>query len=300
MAKKGKKVKVRSTVVGTVLGMSLILFTMGGLALGVYAWNIFETKAKESTMADVWFRQNANEQDVLRMSAEISSMSGIREAVYVSPDSAQALMMERMGEESFDILDGAQAFKPSVNIKFDAEYINIDSVESLKKKILASNPELIESMDYNKKQFAEVSDNFSNLKYPILLIALVLLSICVILIYNTIRLAVFSKRFTIKTMQLVGAKSNFIRRPFLLDAIWQGMISGILAIILLMLFGFIMGKISMQWVDILVQQFEIVSQNWIPLASILLGIILLGIFISFVSTYFALNKYIWIKTDKLY
>jgi len=173
---------------------------MGGLALGVYAWNIFETKAKESTMADVWFRQNANEQDVLRMSAEISSMSGIREAVYVSPDSAQALMMERMGEESFDILDGAQAFKPSVNIKFDAEYINIDSVESLKKKILASNPELIESMDYNKKQFAEVSDNFSNLKYPILLIVLVLLSICLILNYKSFRLAVFCYSFTFKTM----------------------------------------------------------------------------------------------------
>jgi cell division transport system permease protein len=292
--------KIKSTVVSTVFGMSLLLFTMGVLAVGVLGWSIFEKNAKQNSFADVTFRESAREVDVLKKEKEIAAITGIREAIYVSPDSAQALMMERMGEDAFEILDGAQAFKPSITVKFESEYINVDSVESFKNNLLIGNEELIESVDYNKKQFAEVSSNFSNLKFPILIIAGMLLVISIILIYNTIRLAVFSKRFTIKTMQLVGAKSNFIRRPFLKAAIGQGFVSGVLAVLLLLLFAYIMTHISMQWVQLVVEQFELLKQEWVSVATIVGGLVVLGIFISFISTYFALNKYIWIKTDKLY
>jgi len=297
---KSKFFKIRSTVLSTVFGMSLLLFSMGILGVAVLGWSLIEKSAKKDISVDVTFRESAREVDVLKMEKEIASIGGVRQATYVSPDSAMSLIMDQMGEDAFEILEGAQVFRPSVNVKFDMPYINVDSVEQFKANILLGNEILIESVDYNKKQFAEVSSTFSGLKLPLIVIACVLLFISITLIYNTIRLAVFSKRFTIKTMQLVGAKTSFIRRPFLMGAIGQGFVSGVLAVLFLLLFAYGMSHLSMGWVQLLVNKVDVLQEELLIFAALFAGLIILGIFISFISTYLALNKYIWIKTDKLY
>jgi cell division transport system permease protein len=101
-------------------------------------------------------------------------------------------------------------------------------------------------------------------------------------------------------MQLVGAKSSFIRRPFLLNAIGQGFMAGVIAIILLIGFGYVLQSVFPAWIVNLTLSEEIFKQQMIIFASIFVGLILLGIFISFIATFFALNRYIWMKTDKLY
>lgn len=297
-----KGFKIRGTVISTVLGMSLLLFLLGLLAFVGVFWMNFEKEAKKDVSVDIYFRDIAREVDVLKMEKELLSEPGVSWAKYVSPDSAKALLMQNLGEESFDILDGSNPLKASINIKFETEYINVDSVKRFKERMIKGNEVLIESIDYNEKQFMEVSSTFVDLKVPMYIIAGILLFISVSLIFFTIRLAVFSERFTIRTMQLVGAKSGFIRRPFLWNAIGQGFLAGVIAILLILGFGYILNKTDMlaSWVMNLVRDEQVFEQNMIIYGLIFAGMVLLGIFISFFATYFALNKYIWVKTDKLY
>jgi len=280
--------------------MSLLLFLLGLLGLVGVWWSNFEKEAKKDISVDIFFRDNAREVDVLKMEKELSTEIGVVQATYVSPDSAKALMMRNLGEESFEILDGANPLKASINVKFDAAYIQLDSVKAFKNRVQLGNEVLIESVDYNEKQFLEASGVFADQRLPMLVIAGILLFICVTLIFFTIRLAVFSKRFTIRTMQLVGAKSSFIRRPFLLGAIGQGFTAGVIAILLLMVFGLFLQNVFPSWIINLTLTEEIFKEQMLIFAMIFSGLIFLGIFISFFATYFALNRYIWIKTDKLY
>ncbi|MCB9197055.1 MAG: hypothetical protein H6600_01230 [Flavobacteriales bacterium] len=297
-----KGFKIRGTVVSTVLGMSLLLFLLGLLAFVGVSWMNFERESKKDVSVDIYFRDIAREVDVLKMEKELLSEPGVSKAKYVSPDSAKALLMQNLGEESFDILDGSNPLKASITVKFDMEYVNLDSVKKFKENILKGNEVLIESVDYNEKQFMEVSSTFVDLKTPMYIIAGILLFISVSLIFFTIRLAVFSERFTIRTMQLVGAKSSFIRRPFLLNAMGQGFLAGVIGILLILGFGYILNSTDLlaSWVINLVSSEETFDHNMMIYGAIFAGMILLGIFISFFATYFALNKYIWVKTDKLY
>jgi cell division transport system permease protein len=291
---------IKSTVISTVLGMSLLLFLLGLLVLSIWGYNNLEKEAKKTAQVDIFFREDVKEVDVLKIEKELSAQENVRLAKYVSQDSAKALMMQRMGEDVFDILDGANPFRASIAVHLNAEYFHVDSVESFKSSVLTGNELLIESVDYDKKQFAEISDTFKSLRIIVLVVAGVLLFICVALIYNTIRLAVFSKRFTIRTMQLVGAKTNFIRRPFLLSSLGQGFIAGLLAVIFMILFHFLLVKINPMYVSRIVENDEIFANELTNFSLIFAGIIILGIVISYISTFFALNKYLWMKTDKMY
>ena len=131
-------------------------------------------------------------------------------------------------------------------------------------------------------------------------IASVLLIIAILLIYNTIRLAVFSKRFMIRTMQLVGAKSYFIRRPFIYRAFYQGFISGLLAILFLVSLWYSFTYINPSIIISLSSESVELNKEVIHFVSIAAGILIVGVLVSVISTYFALNKFIWVKSEKLY
>jgi len=166
--------------------------------------------------------------------------------------------------------------------------------------VLSGNEHVIEDVSYDSTQFIELTNTFSWLRFIILTIGGILLFIAMALINNTIRLSVYSKRFTIKTMQLVGAKPSFIRRPFLLNALGQGLLSGIIAVGLLVAFGYFFGQISPGQIERITASDAQLQKEFQIFAQLFGGIILLGIFVSWISTYFALSKYIWIKTEKLY
>jgi len=133
-----------------------------------------------------------------------------------------------------------------------------------------------------------------------LFVAVTLLIISILLIYNTIRLAVFSKRFLIRTMQLVGAKSSFIRRPFILKAFFQGFFSGLLAILLLVSLWYTFTNINPNIITKLSANEALLQRELIDFSIIAGGILITGILVSVLSTYFALNKFIWIKSEKLH
>jgi cell division transport system permease protein len=284
----------------TVVGISLLLFLLGVFAYILATLTTSADTMKEQLVVDILFREEAREVDILKMEKELSAMPHVLAAQYVSKASAKALMMERLGDDSFDILDGANPLRPSIAVNLASDYVNADSAMSFQNKVLSGNEHVIEDVSYDSTQFLELTNTFSWLRLIILTIGAILLFIAMALINNTIRLTVYSKRFTIKTMQLVGAKPSFIRRPFLYNALGQGLLSGIIAVGLLVVFGYFFGQISPGQIDRITAN-EVQLQKEFKIFALLFGgIILLGIFVSWVSTYFALSKYIWIKTEKLY
>jgi cell division transport system permease protein len=156
---------------------------------------------------------------------------------------------------------------------------------------MAENQELLDSVTYNQDMFRDVNKNINKLAIVLLALSILLTVVAVALINNTIRLAIYSKRFLIRSMQLVGATERFIRRPYMIRSIFQGVIAGVIALGLFILCLF---AIKNWYVDIE----ELTDFN--TLLIIFAGITIGGILISWISTYFALRKYLRIKTDLLY
>lgn len=289
-----------ATAASTVVGISLLLFLLGLFAYVLVLSNGVAQRSKEQLEVDILFRDVVNEPDILKMEKELSARSYVLTAKYVSKDSAKALMMKLYGDETFDILGGENTMQPSISVQLSSEYINVDSAQKFKENLIKGNEYIIEDIAYNESQLTEINDVFTNLKYVVLGIGILLLLVAMALINNTIRLAVYSQRFIIKTMQLVGAKPSFIRRPFLFKAIGQGFLSGIIAVGLMILCAYLFKEFDPGAIA-RISASEAQLQKEITIFAFLFGgIILLGIFISWISTFFALSKYIWIKTEKLY
>ena len=299
----GKRIRTKgtgSTTTSTVIGISLLLFLLGIFAYVLIISNGVAERSKQQLEVDVIFREIASEADILKMEKELSSRPYILNAKYISKDSAKALTMKLMGDETFDILGDDNPMPPSIAVQLSSEYVNADSAKSFKTQLMNGNEYIIEDVAYNESQLLEINNVFTNLKYWVISIGLLLLFVAMALINNTIRLAVYSKRFTIKTMQLVGAKPSFIRRPFLLNSIGQGFISGVIAVCLLILFAYFFKDFDPGAIARISASEDQLHQELIVFIWLFGGIVFLGIFISWISTFFALSKYIWIKTEKLY
>lgn len=280
--------------------MSLLLFLLGLLAYVLVVTNSVANDIKEQLGVDIYFKDNAREIDVRKLEKELLSMPFVVSANYISKDSAKSILKKQQGDDVFEILEGVNPLRQLIAVNLSSDYVNKDSAYIFKKNILAKNNEIVEEVFYNQSHFLEIGNSFNKLKIFILTAALILLIISVLLINNTIRLAVFSKRFLIKTMQLVGAKSIFIRRPFLRSSILQGFIAAIIAIMFLLISGYILSEFNPNSINTITKSEDIFRKEIILIGIIFAGIIFAGIIISYISTFFALNKYLWIKSDKLY
>jgi cell division transport system permease protein len=256
---------------------------------------------KEQLSLDILFHENIDESVVKMMEKKLKAMDQlVKNAVYVSKDDARELMMKHVGNDAFEILDGVNPLPSSIHVNLGASYVNPDSAEIFASSLIKGNEHIISEVAYNKAQFLEIGTVFKNFELIMLFVAITLLLIAILLIYNTIRLAVFSKRFLIRTMQLVGAKSSFIRRPFIYRALFQGFFSGLLAILLLVVLWYTFTNINPNIITKLSANEELLKRELLDFGFIALGILLTGVLVSVLSTYFALNKFIWIKSEKLY
>ncbi len=297
--------KSRTAWVGTLLSMSLLLVML--MSGGYFLLNIekLSKKVKEQVELDVFFYDTTSEADVKRIEKEIAAQSYVRNAVYVSKDSAFATVSSGIGEDYMNLLD-ENPFQASINVLLEENHVNIDSVQKFEQWMLAGNEELIEEVYYNKSQFQSVNDSFSNISLWIWGFAILLTVVAVVLIFVTIRLSIYAQRFTIKTMQLVGAKSSFIKRPFLVNSVLMGLASGVVAALLFIGMSYVLWQYNP---EVLFGSAEVDSitlagntnQNDFKTFALLFGCIVIGgVLISYVSTTLALRKYIRIKTDNLY
>jgi cell division transport system permease protein len=261
---------------------------MGLLGLLILHARNLSNYVKENIGFSIMIRENIKEAGILELQKKLDAQPYVKSTEYIPKDKAAVELKKELGEDFIGFL-GYNPLLPTIDLRLNADYANVESVTQIEKKLL-SNPE-VKEVFYQKSLVEMVSQNIKRISFILLGFSLALLIISIALINNTIRLSVYSKRFILRSMQLVGATKGFIQKPFIIRGIVNGIISSILATGLLMLVVYF----ALQEVP------ELLQVENLAMYIILIGsILLLGILISWFSTYFAVRKFLRMKTDYLY
>lgn len=273
-----------------IIGIALVLLVLGiAGALGIEAQKL-STDFKENLTVEVVIKDKVELTDISKLQASIKGQPYVKNIKFVSKDDAAKMLKEYYkGDEDFlDILEYNPLYNSFI-INLYERYTVADSIEMIRTRITAM--EGIQQVNVQKDVLESLNKSVGKASLVILIVAALLLAFAISLIFNTIRLAMFSKRFTIKTMQLFGATRWFIIKPFLGRSIVNGFISGIIAGVLLTgivgYFDYSMPELALK-------------NDLITFALLLGALVLFGIFISFVSTLTAVLRYLRIKVEDLY
>lgn len=280
--------KTKTIYVSTVISISLVLLMVGLLGLILVHGQKLSNYVKENIVLNVIINEGTKEVDILQLQKQIEANSYVKSTQYISKELAARNLTQDLGEDFIKFL-GYNPLLSSIDVYLKADYANNQSIEILSKQ-LQKNP-LINEVRYQKSLVDMINQNIRTISLVILGFGALLLIIAVALINNTIRLAIYSQRFIIKSMQLVGATRNFIRKPFIVYGALHGLIAGLIAIILLVLTLYF----AQQQIPELV-----ILTDYFEFGLVFLGVIAVGIFISCLSTYFAVTKYLKIKSYDLY
>ncbi|MDF2449854.1 MAG: transporter permease [Bacteroidota bacterium] len=280
--------KLQTSAVTVVISLALVLFMLGLLGLVVINAKKLSNHVKENIGFQIVLKDTttAAELDILKQ--EISSSAYTKHVDFISKDEAAKKLQKDLGEDFISFL-GYNPLLPSLDVKLNSDYANIDSLSGFEKQIMQKH--FVKEVIYHKDMIKQVNENAKIISIYILVFSSLLLIVAIALINNTIRLSIYSKRFLIRTMYLVGATQGFIRRPFIMKGIRQGIIAGLVA-------GFLLAG------------FLILSTKYIPdllqlqdpnLLALLFGcVVLVGILISGLSAALAVSRYLRLKTDDLY
>jgi len=270
------------------VSIALVLFAIGLVGLLVLHTKKLSDYVKENVGFTVYMNKNVKEADMIQLQKELDAMEYVRSTEYISEEKAAETFQKELGDDFVSFI-GYNPLHTSIEVHLKAQYAD-DIHFSQMEQMLAKNP-VVKEIAYEKSLIQTINDNVKKISAVLLVFSLLLFIIAVTLINNTIRLAVYSKRFLIKSMQLVGATEGFIRKPFLNVSIIHGLISSFIAIGMLILVIYISRKeipeiISLQSLDLFLMLFAFV--------------ILIGFFISLFSTFIAVRKYLKHKVDYLY
>jgi len=282
----GKKAK--PSYVYAIIGVSLVLFLLGTLGWLVINGRTLTRAFKEDLEVDVDFHDNVKDESVDKLKAMLDRQPFVRDTRIITKEEAIKMQSQVEGENIVDFL-GYNPLFTSIAMKLHSEYVNKDSLEKIKQFILQSN--VVRDVTYSKSVVQQMNSNFRKIGIILAVISILLFIVVIFLIDNTVRLAMFSNRFLIKTMQMVGATRWFISRPFDGRAVINGLISGIVAIVgLWMVISFTYTQLP---------ELKTLTDTSL-LIGLMIGIILLGILISVISTHRSVVKYLKMHVDDLY
>lgn len=284
---------VRTSYVSTIIGISLVLFMIGLVIGGVIGLDEIQRRAKETLQVDLFFKPEYGSDDIKLVAQKLQTWPQLHEVKYVSPERAidEFTGNSQGSEEILSIFEGENPLPPTVSVQPMASYATQEGMKEISQLLLQTFPEMIEEISYDEEAVQSVNLGFKQFVFLFLVVAFLLIIVAVAMINNTIRLALYSKRFTIKTMQLVGATTSFIRRPFLWRSIFQGLVSAAIGLALLLgVFAALNNYLENFEITFRVQSF----------AMLVGSLVVMGVLITFVSTFFALNKFLRMKLDDLY
>lgn len=280
--------KTKSVYISTVISIALVLLMTGLLGLLLVHAKNLSNYVKENIVLNIIMNEDVSEGNVLALQKELESDPFVLRSEYISKELAAKNLSQDLGEDFVEFL-GHNPLLSSIDIYMKADYANTDSIQTFIKKVSANK--LVKEVVYQESLIDMVNKNIRTIGIVILAFTAVLLVVAVALINNTIRLAIYSQRFLIKSMQMVGATKAFIRRPFLGYGILHGLLGALIAILLLLL-TLHLGQREIPELVFL--------RNWFEFVVIFVVVAALGILISGLSTYFAVSKYLRLKTNELY
>ena len=270
------------------ISTTMVLLLLGLVMFSVLCAHNLSTYVKENIIFSIVISDDMKENDILALQRQLDAKPFVRTSAYISKKQALKEYTEAMGTDPQEFL-GHNPFTASLQIKLNSDYANTDSLAIIEKQIKGNTN--IQDVIYQRDLIDAVNDNIARISLLLLALAAVLTLISFALINNTIRLAIYSKRFLIHTMKLVGASWGFIRRPFLLRNIWIGAISGVMADAVLMGMAYMLVKYEPQLIEIMTPA---------SLLVVMVSVFIFGLAITSLCAYISINKYLRMKASALY
>lgn len=281
--------RLRASYVTSVISISLVLFMLGLLGLIVIYGQKLSVNVRENLTVSVMLNENVPDSSIAEFRSNLIRSGYVKSTKYISREQAAKELSSELGEDFVQFL-GYNPLSASIDMQMVSEYANNDSIAMIQKKLLADNT-IVKDVVYQKSLIDEVNANIQRISLILLGFSIILLVVSILLISNTIRLSIYSRRFLIRSMQLVGATESFIRRPFIKRSMLHGIIAAFVAIFMLtLLIVFMANKFP-----------EINALHDEMLYAILfLSLLLIGIIISGAATIISVNKFLKMRLDKLY
>jgi cell division transport system permease protein len=282
------KARTRSSNVSTIIGIALVLFMLGVLGFLVLNARALERYFRENVRLEVFLKRDVKEVDLMQFRKELDNEPYTRQTRYLTAEEAAEQLKQELGEDFLGVL-GDNPLLPSVELNLDARYAAGDSVKWVASHLRQDRR--VEEVAYNAAVVENIDANMRRLTLIVLGFTGLLLIVAIALINNTIRLSIYSRRFLIRTMHLVGATQWFIKRPFLGQSLWQGLLGAMLAVGLLVV---LLQVVHHYMPDLLA------FTDALSLAILFGGVLMLGLLISLASTWFAVGRYLRMNSEDLH
>ncbi len=279
---------IKTFYISTIFSISLVLLMVGLLGLIVLHGKNLSNFVKENIVLNIILDEEARDADIFKLQKEIEKNDAIKSTEYISKELAARNLSKDLGEDFVKFL-GYNPLSASIDVYLKADFATKAEIKKFSNKL--KSKEFVKEVVYQESLVDLVNQNLRSISIIIIVFGATLLLIAVALINNTIRLAMYSQRFIIRSMQLVGATRGFIRKPFIITGILHGLVGALIAIALLIAALFLARN---EVPDL------IILQDFTEFAILFVGIISMGILISFLSTFFAVNKYLNQHIDDLY
>ena len=280
--------RILSSSASVVISLSLVLFVIGLLGLVLINAQRLSNYVKENIGFTIMLKEGVNEMEIINFQKILDAADFAKSSTFVSKEQATKDLQNDLGEDFVSFL-GYSPLLASVDVKLNASYANTDSLAVIKTEL--NDYPVVHTIFYQENLIDKLNSNVNRLSFFLLSFCLLLFVIAFALINNTIRLSVYSKRFLIRTMRLVGATNSFIQKPFLVKGIYQGIYSSIFAIFMLI------GSIQLIQSET-ASMLNITDLKIIGFIFIL--IFIFGFFLSWISTFFAVRKFIKQNESELY
>ncbi len=291
MGRKEKNIIAKRLVhsyLSSIISISMVLLLVGIFALIAVNAKSVSNYFKENIKISVILDSDVEEPEALEVKRKIDANSAVKASEYISKEQGTKEMKQMLGDDFLKVFE-TNPIPISIEVQLNAEHFSLDSVQLFKENLLKM--EQVDEVEYQNSLIETINENLERVGWILMVFIVLLLFISFVLINNTVRLNVYSKRFSIYTMRLVGATRAFIRAPFLIKAIFQGLISGLIAVLFLVTLLYLVREEFVQLFNIF--QFHL-------LIYVLTGVVLLGVVICVVCTFFVVNRLVSLNNDELY
>lgn len=283
-----QKRRLTSSYISVVISIALVLFMVGVLGLIVLKSTKVANFVKEKVAITLFIKDNVTQKQIKTFRESLLEEEFTKKAVYTSKEQAAKKFSEEIGEDFLQFL-GENPLKNGIDIYLKADYVTPEKVAELEERF--SKNAFVADISYDKPLINLLTKNIKRISFWLLVLSSFFGLIAMILINSSIRLSIYSKRFNIKTMQMVGATKSFIRKPFIWRSIKLGLFGAFLALMGL--------AVVVYYLDQFIPSLEFIN-DYTTLGIIAGGVILVALIITWISTFFATQRFLNLQTDELY
>ncbi|RZS99629.1 cell division protein FtsX [Aquimarina brevivitae] len=285
---KYQKRRLISSYFSVVISISLVLFLLGLLGLLVLNTKKVADHFKEKIALTIYLKDTAKLVEIKQLEKSLALAEYTKSTAFISKEEAAEAYSKDIGENFMEFL-GYNPLQNSIDVYLKADYVDQAKIEEITGDI--TNKSFVDEVIYDKPLISLLNDNIKKISFWVLLISGIFTFIAVLLINSSIRLSVYSKRFIIKTMQMVGATKAFIRRPFIWKSIKLGMVGAVVALIGV--------AVVLYYLNEAFPELQLVKDELL-LAILFVTVFGIGVVITWISTFFATQRFLNLRTDELY